>query len=420
MDSSQPSRQSADATVDSLRRYVDASPSPYHAVIEGASRLDEAGFTDGDAGTGVTVDGGMLFAWRRGRPDGARIIVAHTDSPNLRIKPHPDRTSFGIHQIATEPYGGALVASWLDRDLGVSGRVTVRSDNGAGYETLLFRADEALLRLPQLAIHLDREVNERGLVVDRQRHLNALWALERDGGPEFADWLADRLATTRDRIVAWDLMCHDVTPASLSGRDGGLLASGRLDNLVSCWGAVEALCTIDGEFGDPANHPTVVVALFDHEEVGSESATGAASPRLGRLLDQLEVDRTTALVLSADMAHGCHPNHADRHEPGHPVVLGGGPAIKTNVNQRYATDARSAAAVDAACRSAGLNPQTYVHRADMACGSTVGPMTASRLGIATADVGLPMLAMHSARETMATADVPAAVGLFAEWLRGRR
>jgi len=402
---------------DDLIEFLDASPSPYHAVAEAVGRLDRAGFVADDPDRGYRTDGGMLLAWRRGRAEGARLIGAHTDSPNLRIKPRPDGWSAGVHLVGTEPYGGLLLTSWLDLDLGWSGRVVVRGAGGP--EVRLVRDDEATMVLPRLAIHLDRDVNERGLVVDRRSGLRALWGLGRapvGGGSGFATRVAERAGVAVDDVLAWDLMCHDVRGAGRSGRDGELLSSGRLDNLVSCWGAVDALVhAASSAAGDGGEVPTLVVALFDHEEVGSESATGAAGPALGELVGELGIDRRSAALLSTDMAHAVHPNHPDRHDADHAVELGAGPALKVNVNQRYATDAVGAGLLRTVADAAGVGLQTYVHRVDLSCGSTIGPLAATRLGIRTVDLGLPMLGMHSARETMATADVAAGRALFRAW-----
>jgi aspartyl aminopeptidase len=383
-----------------LRTFLDASPSPFHAAAEAARRLEDAGFARADdgavsAGPAFVVRDGALVAWgpvEAGRP--LRVIGAHTDSPNLRIKPQPDTGRAGARQLAVEPYGGVLLNSWLGRDLGLSGQVAFRDGSLA-----LVRFDEPLLHLPQLAIHLDREIVTAGLLLNPQQHLAPIWGLGAVDAGGFTRWLADR---SGGDVVAWDVMTHDLVPATVSGRDGELLSSPRLDNLASCWAAVEALIGAG----------TGIVALFDHEEVGSETHRGAGSPLLAQAIERLLPDvearhRTLAasLCASADMAHATHPNYAERHEPGHWIDLGGGPVIKTNVNQRYATEARTAAVFVAACEAAGVPYQWYAHRADLPCGSTIGPITAARLGIPVVDVGAPMLAMHSARELMATSDV---------------
>jgi aspartyl aminopeptidase len=350
------------------------------------------------------IRGGALVAWRG--PDTPvvppanpfRIVGAHTDSPGLRVKPRPDTGNAGWLQLAVEVYGGVLLNSWLDRDLGVAGRII----DGNGEESLV-HLDEPLARVPQLAIHLDRDVSERGLVLDKQQHLTPVWGLgtARDG--DFVDFLAGRTGLAAASIRAWDLCLYDITPARILGSDRSLLASGRLDNQLSCWAGITALCS------DGISENTRVVALFDHEEVGSESTTGAAGPLLEHVLERIVLarggDRSDFLqalsqssCVSADNAHAVHPNYPERHEPGHRPYVNAGPAVKVNANQRYATSAPTAAAFVRTCESAGVPVQTFVSRNNMPCGSTIGPITATRLGIATVDVGVPQLSMHSARE----------------------
>ncbi|HEX9258995.1 MAG TPA: M18 family aminopeptidase, partial [Acidimicrobiales bacterium] len=401
-----------------LIEYLAASPSPYHAVATAAARLDGAGFARLDeraawepTSAGYVARGGTLVAWRR-HPDAPaeqpmRIVGAHTDSPNLRIKPRPDTGAAGWRQIGVEVYGGALLNSWLDRDLGLSGRVVLR-----GGEVRLLAVDRPLARVPQLAIHLDRDVNDKGLVLDRQRHLVPVWGLGPTEAGGFASFVAAELGVATGDIVTWDLMLHDLTPPALLGRDRELLASARLDNLCSCATALDALTTVE------ASAATAVLCLFDHEEVGSNSGTGAAGPMLEAVLERLVHasggDRTHlrralagSVCVSADMAHSAHPNYLDRHEPEHQPVPNGGPVLKVNASQRYATDAITAAAFVDACDRSGVPWQVFVSRNNMPCGSTIGPITATRLGVATVDVGVPQLSMHSARELCGVSDPPA-------------
>jgi aspartyl aminopeptidase len=397
------------ADLEDLCRFIDASPSPFHAVASAAQRLDGAGFTrldeaaawPADAGRGrrYVIRDGAIVAWCSDDPvDGWRIVGAHTDSPNLRIKPRPDTGRAGARQLAVEPYGGVLLNSWLGRDLGLSGRVALTDGS-----IRLLHVDEPLLHLPQLAIHLDREVNSIGLQLNPQQHVVPLWGIGSPDEGGFRRWLGERLDVEPASVAAWDVMTHDLTPSAVVGPAGDLLAAPRLDNLCSSWAAIDGLLRAG----------TGVVALWDHEEIGSDTNRGAGSPLLGSVLERITgKDREAyhraiaqSVCLSADMAHATHPNYAERHEPGHWIALGGGPAIKTNVNQRYATDARSAAVLLRACDRAGVPPQWYAHRADMPCGSTIGPITAAKLGIPVVDIGAPMLAMHSSRELMATADV---------------
>lgn len=394
-----PSDPSAD-----LRAFLDASPSPFHAVASAARRLRAGGFAELDervrweaADAGFVVRGGALVAWRlpAGATDAAApfaIVGAHTDSPCLKVKPMPDTGALGWKQLAVEVYGGVLLNSWLDRDLGIAGRVVAA--DGAVTDVCV---REPVARVPQLAIHLDRDVNERGLALDKQQHLAPVWGVGAACSGELASFLGTPGA------VSWNLCLFDVTAAAVLGADRSLLASGRLDNLVSCWAAVEAL------IASPAAGQVSVVALFDHEEVGSESTTGASGPLLETVLERLVLARggdrddlhraiAASSCVSADNAHAVHPNYPERHEPGHRPLVNQGPALKINSNQRYATSAETAALFARACTAAGVPLQTFVSRNNMPCGSTIGPLTATRLGIATADVGVPQLSMHSARE----------------------
>jgi aspartyl aminopeptidase len=391
-----------------LRAQLDGSPTPRHLVSWWSERLAAAGFVEVLGHADPVLEGGFLrregslIAWRRLEDlrRGVRIVGAHTDSPGLHVKPRPDRHAFGLSQVAVEPYGSPLLASWLDRDLILAGHLVTRSG-----DVVLVRTPHAIARLPQLAIHLDRDVNERGLVLDRHAHLSPIWSLRAED--ELLAYVCELVHLGVDEVVAWSLQFADGQPAALVGRDEALLSSGRLDNQVSCWSALDALCT-DGARG--------VVALFDHEEVGSSSTTGAAGPLLEHALERLVYasggqrrDLLHVLAashcVSADNAHAIHPNHPERHDPDHAPVLGGGPALKWNVNQRYATGAESAQPFLVACEAAGVPVQRFSSRNTVPCGSTIGPITATRLGIATVDVGVPQLAMHSARETCAAVDV---------------
>lgn len=423
------------SVAEGLLAYIDASPSPYHAVHEAAELLSGHGFAHLDRrdewptgpGKWFCTDGGALVAWVVGdlTPQDApfRIIGAHTDSPNLRVKAHPDTGRAGWRQIGVEVYGGALINSWLDRDLGLSGRVTVRSDDHpAGFETRLVKVDDPLLRVPQLAIHLDREVNDKGLRLNKQTHLVPVWGLGVPSPGEFEGFVADQVGARPADVLGWDMMLHDLTPSTIGGVDQDLIFAPRLDNLCSCYVALEAITRLAD--GPPDSIP--VISLFDHEEIGSQSSTGAAGTLLDQVLERIVVaaggDRTDLLrslaasvCVSADMAHATHPNYPERHEPDHHIALNGGPVIKINANQRYASDATSVAHFQLACDAAQVPTQRYIHRTDMACGSTIGPMTAAGLAIPTVDVGIAQLSMHSARELTGALDparMVAAMGAF--------
>ena len=397
----------ADPTAD-LRAYLDGSPSPWHVAATTADRLRSGGFTElvetdawpDPVERGFVRRGAALIAWS-GPADGPlRIVGAHTDSPGLRVTPQPDVSGTGWRQLGVEIYGGVLLNSWLDRDLGIAGRVL-----GADGTVVLVHVDEAVARVPQLAIHLDRDVNERGLVLDRHAHTVPVWGTTQT--EPFAHWLADRAGL--DAAEAWELCLYDVQPAAVLGGDASLLAGGRLDNQVSCWAATAALLA-----AEPGGH-TAVIALFDHEEVGSASTTGASGPFLETLIARrLDAAGTAgdarhralagSTCVSADNAHAVHPNYAERHDPAHAPLVNRGPAVKLNANQRYATSAETATLFRRAAAEAGVPVQTFVSRNNLPCGSTIGPLTATRLGIPTVDVGVPQLSMHSARELCGAAD----------------
>jgi aspartyl aminopeptidase len=399
-----------------LLAFIQASPSPYHAAAEARRRLEANGFSELDERDEWRIEaGGRHFVVRSGasllafvagtKPpaEGGFVMVgAHTDSPNLRVKPSPEQSSAGYRQLGVEIYGGVLLSTWLDRDLSIAGRVTL-SDG----ETRLVRFERALCRIPMLAIHLDREVNLRGLILNAQTHMLPIWSLE-TSKQRFAELLAAELGVKPDQVRGFDLCLYDVQPGSIGGGAHEFLLSPRLDNLASCHAGIEALIAAGN-----AGSATRVVVLYDHEEVGSQSAAGAKSRFVASVLERLAGPATQALgralarsvLVSADMAHAVHPNYADKHDRQHSPVIGKGPAIKLNANQSYATDAPSAAMFLEACREAGFAPQHFVSRADMPCGSTIGPITAAALGIRTIDVGNPMLSMHSCRETAGSGDV---------------
>lgn len=425
---------------DDLIAFLDAAPTPWHAAAEAALRLEAAGFrrfdpADPTPGARYVLGDparsgdapGALVAWVDARDPAApaRMIGAHTDSPGLRIRPRPDTGTAGFRQLTVEVYGGALLNSWLDRDLVLAGRIALRStsDGEPDVHHVLYRSPAPLLRVPQLAIHLDREVATEGLKLSRQHHLKPVWGLGDPSEGDFRSWLADQLGEPTDRVLSWDLACVDAQPGARLGRHGELIASGRLDDLCCCFGAIEALIAAR----DAARTSTAVVVLHDHEEVGSTTADGADSVWLASILERraaaLGVDRAGFLanlgasrMLSADMAHGTHPNHPEHHEPGHWIRLGAGPVIKHNVNARYATDSLGAAEFRAAAETAGVPVQEYSHHGDLPCGSTIGPLSAARLGVPTVDVGMPQLSMHSARELMAASDVDHMLRAFSAWL----
>ncbi|OBB93120.1 M18 family aminopeptidase [Mycobacterium sp. 852002-40037_SCH5390672] len=405
------------ASAAGLCEFIDASPSPFHVCATVAGRLLASGYTElresdpwpAQPGRYFTVRAGSLVAWNSVESSGPfRIVGAHTDSPNLRVKQHPDRAVAGWRVVALEPYGGAWLNSWLDRDLGISGRLSVR--DGSGVDHRLVRIDEPIMRVPQLAIHLAED--RKSLTLDPQRHVNAVWGVG-ETARSFVEYVADRAGVAATDVLAADLMTHDLTPSSVIGADASLLSAPRLDNQASCYAGLEALLALEQA---PAYLPVLV--LFDHEEVGSSSDHGAQSDLLGTVLERIVLAAggsredylrrlPASLLASADMAHATHPNYPERHEPGHPIAVNAGPVLKVHPNLRYATDGRTAAAFALACQQAGVALQRYEHRADLPCGSTIGPLTSARTGIPTVDVGAAQLAMHSARELMGAQDVAA-------------
>ncbi|WP_329400400.1 M18 family aminopeptidase [Streptomyces melanogenes] len=416
---------------DDLMSFLAASPSPYHAVANAAARLEKAGFeqvreTDAwDASTGgkYVLRGGAIIAWYV--PEGAaahtpfRIVGAHTDSPNLRVKPLPDTGAYGWRQIAVEVYGGTLLNTWLDRDLGLAGRLTLRDGTH-----VLVNVDRALLRVPQLAIHLDRSAND-GLKLDRQKHLQPIWGLGDVAEGDLIRFLEQEADLPEGEVTGWDLMVHSIEPPSYLGRDKELLAGPRMDNLISVHAGAAALAA--SAASDLSYIP--VLAAFDHEENGSQADTGADGPLLGTVLERSVFARggtyedkarafAGTVCLSSDTGHAIHPNYAERHDPTHHPRANGGPILKVNVNQRYATDGSGRAVFAAACERAGVPWQHFVSNNAMPCGTTIGPITAARHGIQTVDIGVAILSMHSARELCGADDPYLLANALLSFLQG--
>ena len=407
------------AHADDLADFVAASPSSFHAAAEVARRLADAGFrqlSESEAwpaqagGRFLVVRDGAVLAWvvpkDAGAATGARIFGAHSDSPAFKLKPRPTTGSHGWLQAGVEIYGGPLLNSWLDRELRLAGRLVL--DDG----TSVLAATGALLRLPQLAIHLDREVND-GLALDRQRQTQPVWGL---GESDSADLLGELAATAgvdAARIRGYDIVTADAARGAVFGHDDVFFASGRLDDLASVHAGVVALERAADGFDAPH---IAMLAVFDHEEVGSATRSGAAGPFLADVLERVQLslgaDREQQLrslasswCVSSDVGHAVHPNYPDKHDPVVQPRLGSGPILKINANQRYATDGAGAAAWNGWCAAAGVGSQEFVSNNAVPCGSTIGPITATRLGIATVDVGIPILSMHSARELAGVSDL---------------
>lgn len=404
--------------------FIDASPSPWHAVASAEARLLAQGFTRLEEGGRWQLDGGGRYYAVRGgasliafalgsRPvaeAGFRIVGAHTDSPGLRLKPKAALAGDGLMRLGVEVYGGPILATFTDRDLSLAGRVVLHT--ASGQETRLLRFEQPLARLPNLAIHMNREVNEQGLKLNKQTELPLILGLLGEGEDAEASLrklLADAVQREAADLLSWELAVHDVQKGCLWGANQEFIASRQLDNLASSHAALNALIATQQP------EATSVAAFFDHEEVGSESATGAGGSFVSDVLARIafqagldEEDKRRAMAnsffISADMAHAYHPNFPAAYEPGHKVTVNGGPVIKTNVNQRYTTNAETAARFMGFCEQAGVPCQQYAHRSDLGCGSTIGPMVAAQLGVASVDVGSPMWAMHGARESAGVHD----------------
>jgi len=419
-----PVTDTARAQAQDLLDFIDASPSPWHAVATCKQRLLAAGFVRLEEFDRWQLEaGGRYFVIRGGSSiiaftigsqplaeTGLTMIGAHTDSPGLRLKPRPAENAGGLVRLGVEVYGGPILATFADRDLGLAGRVMVRND--VGIESRLVHIDKPLLRLPNLAIHMNREVNEGGLKFNKQTELPLLLGVGDDAqtaDTQFRRPLADALGVAPENLMTWELAACDTQKGSFWGADSEFIANSQLDNLASCHAALSALLAVD----NPGQ--TCLVALFDHEEVGSESATGAGGSLVGDVLQRLagnfaldgeDLRRLLArsYFISADMAHAWNPNFPSAYEPGHRVLVNAGPVIKHNCNQRYSTGADTAALFMAICEQAGVPCQQYAHRTDLGCGSTIGPIVAARLGIPSVDVGAPMWAMHSIRESAGVID----------------
>ena len=421
------------AEVDELMAFLKEAVTPFHAVSAMESRLTAAGFRevtqfdgqDMEPGQGyfLTRQGSSLVALRAGEGsprEGLRLVGAHTDSPNLSIKPNPVKGRDGCVQLGVDVYGGALLNPWFDRDLAMAGRVTVLTADEC-LESVLFDSMRPVAIVPSLAIHLDREANNQRSV-NPQKDVVPVVMLGDPAAFDLKKWLVEQLAE-RDprwqgsRVMDYELSLYDTQAPGLVGIDKALIASARLDNLLSCFAGLSAL--IDA---DDAQWSMLVAT--DHEEVGSASTVGAQGPMLMDALNGLVSEaqqnsrlRLQSWMLSVDNAHAVHPNYADRHDEQHGPKLGQGPVIKVNRNQRYATNADGAARLRLLAERAGVDIQSFVMRADLACGSTIGPITATETGIPTTDLGVPTLAMHSIRELASAADLPQLTALLRAFYR---
>jgi aspartyl aminopeptidase len=405
-----------------MLKFIDLSPSPYHCAFEAGERLKKAGFQALDEkeswkleenGKYFVIKGGSIIAIHLGKKNvskyGIKMLSAHTDSPNLRIKPKVAKAAHGHLLFEVEPYGGLIVATWADRDLSLAGRVWIEDDQGR-LQSKLVTSPHAICRIPNLAIHLNRDVNDEGLKLNKHLHLSAVaqpWT-GTDPSAYAKQWLASLAGCSEEKLLGHDLCLFDAQEGAFSGIDSAYLQTGRLDNQASSYHCLSAML----EASQKETDETKVICLFDHEEVGSLSSSGAdgafQSSVLMRLVggDHEKYQRMIAqsMQLSVDMAHALHPNFADRHDPTHHPVMNAGPVIKYNVNTKYATNGETSALFKQACKKADVPVQEFVNRPDLACGSTIGSISSAHLGMRTVDIGTPMWSMHSAREMAGTAD----------------
>ena len=418
---------SAQQQVQHLLDFIDASPSPWHVIKSVEAQLASFNFKKLDETLSWSLESGGRYYVVRDESSviifvlgqkplvetGFKMIGAHTDSPGLRIKPNAATGVDGLLRLGVEIYGGPILATFTDRDLSLAGRVNYKDTNN-NIVSALINFDRPLLRLPNLAIHMNRMVNEDGLKLHKQNELPLiLSALAQECLPQtyFLELLQEHSACEVERILSWDLAVYDTQKGAFWGAENEFYANSQLDNLASCHAALQGL--LDDTV--LANEATLVCAFFDHEEIGSESNKGADGSFLGDVLKRISLvtennkeDFTRALaksfMVSADMAHAYQPNFPLAYDPDHKVFVNKGPVIKVNANQRYSTESVSQAMFVDWCEQAGVPYQKYSHRSDLACGSTIGPITSARLGIRSVDVGNPVWAMHSIRESAGVLD----------------
>lgn len=409
-----------------LLQFLQQSPTPFHAVKNMAAALQLAGFIELDerdawkleknASYYVTRNDSSLIAFKTGTQDvvdtGIRLAAAHTDSPCLKIKPTPEIRQRGYLQLGVEVYGGALLHPWFDRDLSIAGRVDFQTREAA-LDSVLIDIKDPVAFIPSLAIHLDRTANE-GRKINQQKELPAI-LLQLDSGEGFDldEFLLAHLQQelgldVADKVLSHELLLYDTQAPAMVGLKQQFIASARLDNLLSCHLICQALIESSDEYAN-------LMVCNDHEEVGSVSASGAQGPFLkavlGRIVNSQRTDadayeRTLrqSMLLSIDNAHGIHPNFPGKHDDKHSPLLNGGPVIKINANQRYASNSKSVALFKSLCEKLDVPYQSFVTRSDMACGSTIGPITAAGIGVTTVDVGLASFGMHSIRELVGAED----------------
>jgi aspartyl aminopeptidase len=402
--------------------FLGVATTPFHAVAEMAKRLEAGGFTrlaedtswDLQAGGKhyVVRNGSSIVAFVVGREsapvEGMRMVGAHTDSPCLMVKPAPEKVEQGFFQLGVQVYGGALLNPWFDRDLSLAGRVSYQCEGGQ-LRTALIDYREAIAIVPSLAIHLDKEANKNRSINPQTDILPVLCQPGEGDKLDFRELLKSRLLEEHPdcavrEVLDYELSFYDTQPAAVIGLRQEFLASARLDNLLSCFTGLQALLRGDGAASS-------LLVCNDHEEVGSLSAAGAQGPLLSSVLKRLAGDEQSyaaltdrSMMISADNAHGIHPNYADRHDSNHGPLLNRGPVIKINANQRYASNSETTGLFRMLAAAEDVPVQSFVVRTDMACGSTIGPITAGATGVRTLDIGVPTFAMHSVRELAGTRD----------------
>lgn len=413
--------------VQDLLDFIDASPSPWHVIASLEQRLKTFQFQRLDEKEAwsliaggryyVVRDDSSIIIFVAGQHDpckaGFKILGAHTDSPGLRLKPNPTLNNDKLIRLAVEVYGGPILATFSDRDLSLAGRIAYRNDQG-NIACRLVNFERPLLRLPNLAIHMNRTVNEEGLKLNKQTELPLLISdvSEDQLHPDlFSALLEGETNLGHEQILSWEFNVYDTQKGAFWGDQSRFYTDSQLDNLASCHAGLSAL--LDESVLNNGN--TLICAFFDHEEIGSESCKGATGSFLPDILERIalsmslskqDYQRTLAnsLMISADMAHAYHPNFPTAYEPGHKVTVNQGPVIKINANHRYASNCLSEAAFIDYCQQAEVPYQKYAHRGDLPCGSTIGPIASAKLGIKTVDVGNPMWAMHSVRESAGVLD----------------
>lgn len=399
-----------------LLMFIEQSPTPWHAVHEVKVRLEKGGFTELSEGKAWALKPGQgYFVIRHGTsvcafimpqkaPKACHIAAAHTDSPGFKLKPKAEYRKENMVMLGLEVYGGPLLTSWLNRDLGIAGRVVCK-EKGQIVEKLV-RLHDLSIVIPQLAIHLDRTVNESGLTLNKQEHLAALAGVA--APKDKTEFLESALKkAVKGGILGWDLFVYPHEKAALIGHAGEMIAGYRLDNLCSVHAALSGILSVKKKSVDTLK----VVVFWDHEEIGSDTAQGAGSPFLPQVLERIAGSReayfqlvSESLCVSIDVGHALHPNYADKHEPRHPLLLNQGVILKNSAQYRYATDARSSALVVELCKHHKLPLQRFTSRGDIPSGSTIGPIAAQSVGMRTVDIGIAQLSMHSCREIVGTQD----------------